>query len=165
MGDDPTPKGYTRDMASMRRLSAAAVVIAWALGACTTPVPRASSGADYDRKAAHTGEEVRSAVETARLALRAQRQDRVLSPTLDVLVTEAEADAGGAQKTFLAIQPKGPHADATRQRLADLVEDATSTLEDVRIAVRRGDEDALRSAATVLDKVAEALEAFTEDVG
>jgi hypothetical protein len=49
--------------------------------------------------------------------------------------------------------------------LADLADDATSTLEQVRIAARRGDDDALSSAATVLEKLMDALDDFTQDVG
>ncbi len=46
-----------------------AVVVALGSGACTVPVPRASSPSDYDRKAGHTAEVVASATETARVAL------------------------------------------------------------------------------------------------
>ncbi|HUP87453.1 MAG TPA: hypothetical protein VM143_17510 [Acidimicrobiales bacterium] len=157
-------------MASSRSCLTVAAACLWAAttlttSACTAPVPTARSGADYDRKAAHTAEEVRSAVETARVALRADGDGRVFSRTLDVLVTEAEGDAGGAAKTFLAIDPKGPHADDTRHELASLLGDATATLADVRIAVRRGDAEELHSATTVLAKIADALEAFIEDVG
>jgi hypothetical protein len=129
------------------------------------PVPTARSGADYGRKAAHTAEEVRSAVTTARIAVESDGDGKVLPTTLDVIVTEAEGDASGAAETFTAIQPKGRDADATRERLLDLLDDAESTLAGCRIAVRRDDRAELRRQVRPLHEVADALEAFAEEVG
>jgi hypothetical protein len=136
-----------------------------AMSGCATPVPTARSGADYDRKAAHTAEEVRSAVQTTIVALRSAADGRLLDRTLDVLVTEAEDDAGGAAETFLAEQPPdGGHTDATRAALSQLLDDATAHLAAARIAVRRGDDEARHDELVELRHVADDLEAFTEDV-
>jgi type IV pilus biogenesis protein CpaD/CtpE len=143
-----------------------AVAVAAAGGACATPVPTARSADDYDRKAVHTAEEVRSAVQTAVVALQAAEDGRLLDRTLDVLVTEAEDDANGAAETFLAVQPaSGAHADATRAELADLLDEATGELAAARIAVRRGDAAARHDGIEPLDELADALEAYAKAVG
>jgi hypothetical protein len=141
------------------------VLLALATAGCTAPVPTARSGKDYDRKAAHTADDVHSAVETARLALHSAADDHLLSRTLDVLVTEAEADADGAASTFSAIQPRGDHADVTRERLSDLLDEATSTLEAARIAVRRDDRRAQRRNEADLERIADELDTFIDEVG
>jgi hypothetical protein len=146
-------------------VTAFAVAVTTGAGACATPVPTARSATDYDRKAAHTADEVRSAVQTAAIALQAAEDGRLLDRTLDVLVTEAEDDAGGAAETFLAVQPPdGVHADATRTELADLLDEAATELAAARIAVRRGDAEARHDGGSNLRALAGAFKAFTEEL-
>jgi hypothetical protein len=134
-------------------------------GACTTPVPTARSADDYTKKAAHTADTARSAVNTATVAITAAQEDRFFGTTLDVVLGEAEDDASGAEETFRAVQPKGDSADAVRARLVPLLDVAVAHLEATRIAARRDDRPALAREVPELRAAADDLDAFTRAVG
>jgi hypothetical protein len=140
-------------------------IVASVTGGCAVPVPTARSASDYGKKAADTADTVRSAVNTAVVALEAAGEGRVPSTTLDVLLSEAEDDASGADETFRAIQPKGRSSDEVRRRLVDLDAEALDTLEESRIAARRGDAERYDSLRSTLNAAAAELDAFVEDVG
>src|SRR5919204_5763909 len=106
-----------------------------AVAACTGPVR--STGV-YEAKAGQTAEVVASAVETARLAADAGGNGKAFGRYLTQVLVEAERDAGAAQGTFDAIQPPDHRADRLRDRLDELLTEATSTLAELRIAARRG---------------------------
>ena len=57
----------------------------------------------------------------------------------------------------------GPQADELRDRLDELLTEATGTLADLRIAARRGELAELPKLATPLTEVADGLHAFAED--
>jgi hypothetical protein len=111
------------------------------LGACTGPVR--STGV-YESKAGVTAETVASAVETARLAV------------------QAAQDADAAQGIFEGIQPPDHRADELRDRLDQLVGQATDTLTELRTLARRGRFAELVTAAAPLAEVAGKLHAFAE---
>ncbi|MDT9685064.1 hypothetical protein RND61_23825 [Streptomyces sp. TRM76323] len=102
---------------------------------CAGPSP---SGEDYRRKAANTAQTAASAVSTARLAVEAAGKGRLTGPYVSVLLGEAETDLLAAQGTFESRQPPGEEADAVRERLGELLDDAADVLADVRIGARRG---------------------------
>ena len=66
------------------------------LGACTGPVRSTNV---YESKAGATAQTVASAVETARLAVDAGRQDKAFGRYLTQVLTEAERDAALASET------------------------------------------------------------------
>jgi hypothetical protein len=101
-------------------------------------------------KAGQTAEVVASAVETARLAADAGGNGKAFGRYLT------------AQGTFDAIQPPDLRADQLRDRLDELLTEATSTLAELRIAARRGRIAELPALARPLGKVAERLHAFAE---
>jgi hypothetical protein len=130
------------------------------LGACTGPVRSADV---YASKAGETAEAVASAVETAGLAVDAAREGKAHGRYLTQVLVEAEEDAGSAQGTFDGIQPPDQRADALRDRLDELLTEATGTLAELRIAARRGERAGLPELAAPLNKVADELHAFAEE--
>jgi hypothetical protein len=129
------------------------------LGACTGPV---RSDSVYEAKAGQTAEAVASAVETAGLAVDAAREGKAHGRYLTQVLVEAEEDAGAAQGTFAGIQPPGRGADELRDRLEELLSEATETLAGLRIAARRGQLAELPELAAPLTEVAAKLHAFAE---
>jgi hypothetical protein len=155
-------------MPSHRGIRATAAAVALAVcGACALPTPTARSSEDYGKKAAHTADEVRSAVETTVVALRAQAKGKVPSTSLDVIVTESESDASGAAGTFRSIDPPSSSAKARdlRDRTIELVDDAVDDLEQVRLDVRAGRFDTAAGRADDLRQRADELDRFAEEVG
>jgi hypothetical protein len=94
---------------------------------------------DYVLRAVDTAETVRSAVETARLAVDVARRDRVLPTYLSVLVGEAGTDAAAAHATFDSVQPPDRHQDALRAELGTVLTHADDLLSELRIRTRRGE--------------------------
>jgi hypothetical protein len=139
--------------------------VAWALllllllGACTGPV---RSSAVYESKAGQTAKVVASAVETARLATDAAAGGKASGRYVTQVLVEAEKDAGAAQGTFDSIQPPDRRADQLRSSLDKLLDEATSTLADLRVAARRGHLDELQGLAAPLGKVSAQLADFAE---
>ena len=130
------------------------------LGACTGPVRSANV---YESKAGETAEAVASAVETAGLAVDAAREGKAHGRYLPQVLVEAEEDAGSAQGVFDGIQPPDQQADELRDRLDELLTEATGTLADLRIAARRGELAELPELAAPLTEVADQLHAFAEE--
>ena len=129
------------------------------LGACTGPVRSADV---YESKAGATAEAVASAVETAGLAVDAAREGKAPGRYLTQVLVQAEEDADAARGTFAAIQPPDRQADELRDRLDELLTEATGALADLRIAARRGELAELPELAAPLTEVAEQLHAFAE---
>jgi hypothetical protein len=141
----------------MRRSWVAVLVLG--VAACTGPV---RSYGVYESKAGRTAETVVGAVETARLAVDAGGSGKAYGRYLAQVLTDAEEDAGAAQGVFDGIQPPDGRADRLRDRLDQLLTEATSTLAELRIAARRGRTAELPELAAPLGKVAEQLHAFAE---
>jgi hypothetical protein len=138
------------------------VVVLLLAGACTGPV---RSSQVYESKAGQTAATAASAVQTALLATEAARGDKAYGRYLTQVLVEAEEDAGSAQGTFDGIQPPDQRADQLRSRLDDLLDQATGTLADLRIAARRGRFAELPELAKPLPKVAGQLDDFAEAYG
>src|SRR5215211_8997801 len=119
------------------------------VGACTGPIRSTSV---YESKAGQTAETVASAVQTALLTVEAAEGGKAFGRYLTQTLVEAEEDANAAQGTFDAIQPPDRRADELRDRLDELLGEATGTLAELRIAARRGQTGGL----------AERLHAFAE---
>jgi hypothetical protein len=142
----------------MRR-SWVAVPLLVVAAACTGPV---RSFGVYEAKAGRTAETVASAAQTALLAADAGGDGKAFGRYLTQVLVESERDADAAQGTFDAIQPPDRRADELRDRLDELLTEATSTLAELRIAARRGRIAELPELARPLAKVAERLDAFAE---
>ncbi|WP_327686429.1 hypothetical protein [Streptomyces sp. NBC_00467] len=119
---------------------------------------------DYRHKAANTAETAASAVNTARIGVQAGGEGRVTGPYLSILLGEAEKDLLAAQGTFESRQPPSPEADAVRDRLGDVLDDAADALAAVRIAVRRGQVRELPDVGRDLPDLAEQLEGLEKEL-
>jgi hypothetical protein len=127
-------------------------------------LPARSFGA-YEEKAATTADAVLSAVENARLAIKAAREDRAFAPYVTTLLDEAEQDASGAQGTFGSIQPPDDMSAALSDRLGPLLEHAVKAIGDLREAARGGRMADLARGETPLARASKDLGAFLEAHG
>jgi hypothetical protein len=118
------------------RAAAAAALLVVLVTGCVSP---STTDRDYQRKAAHSADEVVSAIGTARLAADLGGQHRATQGYLSVLIGNAEKDALSVQGTFDSIQPPSKRADSLRDEVDVLLADATAGLAVLRIAVRRGE--------------------------
>lgn len=147
-------------MTRAHRLVAVAVLAA----AATTSACAGSSRSDDDfrHKAANTAESMQGLIGTVQVAVSAAARDRVPGPYLSVTLAEADDDASSVADQFDSRQPPSADADALRDRLDRLLQQTVSVLDDLRIAVRRGDIDELASIAKPLDELDARLQAITD---
>jgi hypothetical protein len=124
-------------------------------GCATTP---SRSYDDYRHKAANTAEAMISAVATAQLAGDLLTNNRAFGPFINVTVTDAESDANSIASTFDSVQPPDTRSDDLKNSLDAALQQATSALSDLRIAVRRHHLDDARAAIQALAKSRHALE-------
>jgi hypothetical protein len=117
----------------------------------------------YELKAAHTAQTVDSAVNTAKLAARAAKKDGAFTSYLGVVVGQAESSASGTHQDFDAIQPPDQRADRLRSQLDNILQDVDSTIGDMRIAIRRGQADALPGLAKKLPELDRELQRFHDE--
>jgi hypothetical protein len=138
----------------------ALVAVAVALAAAGRVAPAPTTGA-YRSKAARTAGDALSELETARLAVSANRDGRMTQAYLEVLVRDAEDAYGSIQQTFDSVQPPDdPGADAVRDALDELLGRGSDGLGELRIAARRQDHAAMERAAADLATVATGLSTF-----
>lgn len=142
--------------AGHRRFVAAIPALAL-FAACVSP---SRTYDDYEHKAANTAEAAVGAVETARAAVEAAGRGNTFSPYLAVIVAEAEKDAGAAQATFDSVQPPDDSADDLREKLDQLLQDATDALSALRVAVRRRDRVGISEQTSALATASKALDDF-----
>lgn len=136
-------------------LTKAAVGVACSVGiTVTTGCAAPTRGlADYQRMAANTAEAVLSQVQTAAFTGHLVIAKRLPLPYASSTVSNAEDAASAVQETFASRQPPTGHAaDALRDEMDAAIQDATSAISDMRIAIRRGDLDDVRGALDELDK-------------
>jgi hypothetical protein len=136
-------------------------------GACLLLLTTACAGPsrtrhDYELKAANTAEAVVSAIGTAQVGVQAAREDRASGPFLSVLLREAADDATAAQATFDSRQPPDSASDDLRDELDKLIDDAVSTLVELRTAVRRGEVGELAKIGEPLQGQHDKLDTFEQ---
>ncbi|WP_411074460.1 hypothetical protein [Streptomyces sp. cmx-4-7] len=100
----------------------------------------------------------------ARLAVEAAGRGRLTGPYVSVLLGGAETDLLAAQGTFESRQPPGETADAVRERLGTLLDDAADALAEVRIGARRGEVHEPAEHTGDLREAAGRLEDFEEEM-
>ena len=141
-----------------RALGLVAAGATFLLAGCVTPAPTTSA---YESKAGMTAQAAVSEGSTALVATDAYLHDRMGSSYLETLLTESEDSLGSVQDTFDSIQPPATEgADALRNTLDPLLDEAGSAVTELRIAARRGRSDDLRAAADDLSVVVHQLDAF-----
>jgi hypothetical protein len=129
--------------------------------ACAGPTTDLS---DYQHKAANTAQSLASEVQTALLTGGLVVDRRVSLRYAATTVGRVEDDASSVQETFDSRQPPDEHAaDDLRDRIDAAIEDATSAISDMRIAIRRGSDDEIRQALAELHKALPPLQRL-EDI-
>lgn len=136
-----------------------AVFILLALVACVAP---ARSYGSFKGKAVATANDMLSAVESARLTVEMAQRNRTFATYTSVALGEAEKDGDAIAGAFSSVQPPDARSDKIRSELSQLLDQATSTLSDLRIAARRTDLTQLTDAAKPLPDLALKLRQFVE---
>ncbi|HEX6055044.1 MAG TPA: hypothetical protein VFY98_04465, partial [Intrasporangium sp.] len=80
----------------------------------------------------------------------------------DTVVTEAEEAIGPVEASFGSVDPPDPTLDQLRRAVLDQLGDTGDLLADARIAVRRGDSDAMATLAGELRRTADAMDQDAE---
>ena len=112
--------------------------------------PSGSYG-DYVAKAQQTARQMASAITTAQLAAHELLHGNATLAYTDVMVTDAERDADSVQTTFDSRQPPDQRSSDLKDQVDQPLQNATSSLTDLRIAVRRDDAHDIRQALDDLD--------------
>lgn len=116
--------------------------------ACAGPTFTASQ---YRDKVAQTAKAMTGIIISAQHAARLDLDGKMLHTVTDTVVSDAEEDADSVQTTIESRQPPDDASDQLRQQVEEPLQQATSLLTDLRIAVRDDDHDAQRAAADALD--------------
>jgi hypothetical protein len=138
------------------------VSVVFAVAACAGP---SRTDDDFRHKAANTAETIQGVIGTVQVAVDAAARNRVPGPYLSVTLAEADDDASATADTFDSVQPPSNTADKLRSRLDSLLQQTTSTLDDLRIAARRGDIGSLAGLAKPLDALDTKLQPIVDIVG
>ncbi|GAA4059636.1 hypothetical protein [Nonomuraea soli] len=139
----------------MRR--ALAVLAALAVTSCSSP---AWDHHDYALKAGMTAESAASDVEFVRLAV--QHEPDLTRPYLKTVLTEAAGSLSSLNDQFGAVQPPSASADAMRDQVLGLTQEAAEQVQDLLIQVRRDRIADPAGAAAALGEVGAELRAFGE---
>jgi hypothetical protein len=139
-------------------LLAATLTLAAAAG-CAGP---SRTDDDYRHKAANTAETMQGLIGTVQLTVDAASRHKLSGPYLSVTLAEADDDASATVGTFDSVQPPSDQADQLRNRLDTLLQNTTSILDDLRIAVRRGDISSLSKIAAPLKDLNDKLQPIVD---
>ena len=142
-----------------RRASVLALALALAASGCVGP---SRTAADYREKAANAAESMRSAVETARLAVTADAHGSSTARYTSLVLSESEDDASSIALSFEVVQPPDEASIALREQVTTVFEAVTSTLSELRIAARAGRHAELPHLAANLDELSASLLELTE---
>jgi hypothetical protein len=125
----------------MRRLRSVSLLfpVMLVLAGCVSP---AWDDHDYGLKAGATAQAAASSLELVRLAVRGQ--EKVTTPYLKTLLTQAAEDLGSVDAQFGGVQPPSDTADRLRTQVTDLTSQAEEQVQSLLIEVRR---DGLRDPA------------------
>ena len=137
----------------------------WAVAACLAlsgcVAPALDTGA-FEHNAIGALESAVSTARVAALALDARVGDRITLSYADTVVTEAEEAIGPVEASFGSVDPPDPTLDQLRSAVLDQLGDTGDLLADARIAVRRGDSDAMATLAGELRRTADAMDQHAE---
>ena len=138
-----------------------AVAVLLLLAACAGPtVTDSAMVSQAERSAGSMVSEVR----TARLAAQTQLDGHAWWRYTDVVVTDAETTAGTIEDTLGSRQPPLTTVEPTYRKTVEQLSDAADLVTDLRIAVRRHDEAAIRDLLPRLDAAADRLERLEESL-
>jgi hypothetical protein len=119
------------------------------LAGCASPSP---DYADYQNKVASSAKAMTSVVNTARLGALAWQRQQVTAAYADTVVTDAEKDAGSVITALDSRQPPDERSIRLKQQVDQPLQDASSALTDLRIALRRADRTGVQQALADLQQ-------------
>ena len=128
-------------------------------GACVGPAKNFSV---YEAKAVNSVESAQGAVETVKFTIELALRNSAYGPYQSVTVEDAEEDVSTAQGHFDSVQPPDAQSDQLRQETDELLSKASEDVGEARIAMRRGDVQALRTLLSDLDEDSKKLDEFVE---
>jgi hypothetical protein len=143
------------------RWAALVVAALVALSGCVSPALGEDS---YRGKGQQAAGAALSEVATAQLVLEQVRKGNLPRPYADETVSAAEDALGSISDSFGAVQPPR-ESDDVQSDVSDLLDDAASAVTDARIAVRRGDDGAMRDLVRRLQRLADQLRELKESLG
>ncbi len=137
-----------------------------ALGVMTRCVPHpvgtTRTFASYKGKATTTAEEVVSATQTVLVMSKTATKHNAFGPYTAMVIADAEDQISGLIGTFDSVQPPNRAADRLHESLDDLMADALSHVQKMRIAARRGVVDGLAQLARPVRADTKKLQAFVD---
>lgn len=105
---------------------------------------------DYQTKTRTTAAAVAGIAAVARTGAQQWQHGKLTKAYADTLVTEAEDDAGAIIATYDSRQPPTSAAIALKDKLDKPLQQVSSALTDLRIALRRGDHAGVTKAVGAL---------------
>lgn len=133
---------------------AIASVLLLALSSCVSP---AIDSSGYRNKVGHAAEKMAGIIGAAQLAAEQQLAGKSFGTFADQVISQAEQDAQSVVGQLDSVQPPDEQSIQLRNQADDILQPPASQLSDLRIAVRRGDDSAMRQSLTdlaaSLDKV------------
>ena len=144
----------------LRAPALAAAVALLSLAGCVGPARTLDA---YEADVVATVEEVASAASTALLAVDASQAGRMTANYLTVVLAEAEGAGSSAQSQLESVQPPGKAADDLLASISPALDETTSVLADLRVAVRRSQLALLPHIAAPLDRLISRLERFATE--
>ncbi|NHN54652.1 hypothetical protein G9U51_02505 [Calidifontibacter sp. DB0510] len=130
-----------------RRIVAGAVPLALLVSGCASPSPTMS---DFQTKTRTTARAVAGTAAVAQVSAQAWSRGQLTDAYADTLVTEAEDDVSSIIQTYDSRQPPTAAAVALKGRLDKPLQDISSALTDLRIALRRNDRRGVAQAVAAL---------------
>jgi hypothetical protein len=131
------------------------ILSALLLSGCVAP---ARGSDDYRNKALGSVQAAGSEVGTVRITVQAFIDGRTTQPYADEVVSAAEDALGSVTSSFGAVQPPDPTVDQVQGQVSRLLGAASGAVTDARIALRRSDGAALRTAELRLTSVGRRLD-------
>lgn len=126
------------------------------------PVGTTRTFASYKGKATTTAEGVVSATQTVLLMTKTATKHKAFGPYTAMVIADAEDGISGLIGTFDSVQPPNGRADRLHESLDDLMADALTHVQRMRIAARRGVVDDLATLARPVRADAKKLQAFVD---
>lgn len=134
----------TAASALMTGLLVASAVV---LSACVSPAVNAEG---YRGKVAHSEQRMETVVASARLTAELSLTGKLLHTVADGLVTRAEDEAESIASGLRSVQPPDDASVRLMKRSLPVLEGVADALTDLRLALRRRDETAMKAALSDL---------------
>jgi hypothetical protein len=137
------------DACGCRRGIALVGAVVLLLSACVSPAINADG---YRGKVVQSAKKMVGLIGAARLAVQLDLDHKMLRTVTDNVVTDAENDAGSVVTALDSVQPPDSASLTLRDQAGDILQNASSQLADLRIALRRNDKPGMRAAMDDLGK-------------